>query len=40
MRCMDACVITGAIKGSEHVVSGDISCGMQYHFTMETQVIN
>ena len=29
----------GAIKGSDHIVSGDISCGTQYHFTMETQVM-
>ncbi|XP_019856500.1 PREDICTED: xanthine dehydrogenase/oxidase-like [Amphimedon queenslandica] len=27
----------GAIKGSDHVVTGDISCETQYHFTMETQ---
>ncbi|XP_019858733.1 PREDICTED: xanthine dehydrogenase/oxidase-like [Amphimedon queenslandica] len=27
----------GSIKGSDHVVTGDIYCDTQYHFTMETQ---
>jgi xanthine dehydrogenase/oxidase len=26
-----------AINKSDHVVSGEVSCGTQYHFTMETQ---
>ncbi len=28
---------TGAIQSSDHVITGQISCGSQYHFTMETQ---
>ena len=27
-----------ALKASKHVISGEISCGYQYHFYMETQV--
>jgi xanthine dehydrogenase/oxidase len=27
-----------ALKASKHVISGEISCGHQYHFHMETQV--
>ena len=28
-----------AISNSAHSISGDISCGTQYHFHMETQVM-
>lgn len=27
---------TAAIVNSDHVISGEISCGSQYHFYMET----
>ena len=27
-----------AIEKSAHVIKGEVSCGTQYHFTMETQV--
>eukprot|EP00118_Oscarella_pearsei_P023628 m.285036 g.285036 ORF g.285036 m.285036 type:complete len:59 (+) comp40681_c0_seq37:2231-2407(+) len=27
-----------ALKQSKHQISGEISCGNQYHFYMETQV--
>ena len=29
---------TGAIARATHKITGEISCGTQYHFTMETQV--
>ena len=27
-----------AIASCDHVISGEVACGTQYHFTMETQV--
>ena len=31
-------VYIDAISKSDHQVSGEVSCGTQYHFHMETQV--
>ena len=31
-------IVLDAISKAEHKISGEISCGTQYHFHMETQV--
>ena len=41
VKCLELSsdIISAAISSSAHSITGEVSCGTQYHFHMETQVL-